>query len=69
MPRASQAPGVAEPRKAAPGILPSSRLAVTVAVAGGVAAAAVLAACGVMWLHYGPTVFFQTLAAGLAACF
>lgn len=29
----------------------------------------VLAAAGGLWLHYGSTVFFQMLAAGIAACF
>jgi hypothetical protein len=28
-----------------------------------------LAAAAGLWLHYGTTVFFQTLAAGIAACF
>jgi hypothetical protein len=28
-----------------------------------------LAAGGVMWWHYGTTIFFQVVAAGLAACF
>lgn len=28
-----------------------------------------LAGAGVLWLHYGTAVFFQMLAAGLAACF
>jgi len=53
----------------APEIQPSNRPAAAVAVVGGVLAAAMLAAGGVMWLRYGTTVFFQTLAAGLAACF
>jgi hypothetical protein len=29
----------------------------------------VLALAGVLWLRYGTAVFFQTLSAGLAACF
>lgn len=59
MPRATQAPEIE----------PTSRLAVMVAMVGGTAAAAVLAIAGVLWLRYGTEVFFQTLAAGLAACF
>jgi len=53
----------------APELDSPNRLAVTVAVAGGAAAAAILAVAGVLWLRYGTAVFFQTLAAGLAACF
>jgi hypothetical protein len=34
-----------------------------------VAAGVVLAVAGVLWLRYGSAVFFQTLSAGLAACF
>jgi hypothetical protein len=39
-----------------------------VAVAAVVGAAAVLAALG-LWFHYGTTVFFETIAAGISACF
>jgi hypothetical protein len=36
-----------------------------------VAAAAIvaLAGTGLLWAHYGATVFFETIRAGLAACF
>ena len=30
---------------------------------------AVLAATLVLWMHYGPSVFFEMVAAGIAACF
>ncbi len=59
MPRASQASD----------IQPPGRLAATVVVAGGAVAVALLVVAGVLWLRYGTAVFFQTLAAGLAACF
>ena len=33
------------------------------------AAALVLGATAVLWAHYGTAVFFETIRAGLAACF
>lgn len=42
-------------------------MAVTAAAA--MVGAVALVAAGVLWLRYGTAVFFQTLAAGLAACF
>lgn len=30
---------------------------------------AVVAAAGVLWVHYGGTVFFEMIAAGFRACF
>ena len=47
-----------------PGRLPTVLTAVAL-VAFGLA----LAAAVVLWIHYGTAVFFQMLAAGLAACF
>jgi hypothetical protein len=57
------------PASQGPEIRPSNRSTVTVAVVGAVFVAAALAAAGALWVRYGTTVFFQTLAAGLAACF
>ncbi len=34
-----------------------------------VAILALASGAAVLWAHYGTTVFFQTIAAGLAACF
>jgi hypothetical protein len=31
-------------------------------------AGVLLAATGVLWVHYGPTVFYEMIAAGIAAC-
>jgi hypothetical protein len=53
----------------APETWPPGRLATVVGIAALVVAGMVLAAAGVLWLHYGTAVFFQTLAAGFAACF
>ncbi len=47
-----------------PGRLPTVLAAVALAAFGLALAAAVVA-----WIHYGTAVFFQILAAGLAACF
>ncbi len=35
----------------------------------GIAALVLAGGAAVLWVHYGTTVFFQTIAAGLAACF
>lgn len=39
------------------------------AVAAGLAAAAVLAGALMLWAHYGTAVFFEMLVSGLEACF
>jgi hypothetical protein len=46
-----------------------SRLATMIAVSAMVAFGLALAVAGVLWFRYGTAVFFQTLAAGIAACF
>jgi hypothetical protein len=35
----------------------------------GSAVVLILAGTVLLWAHYGPTVFFETIRAGLAACF
>jgi hypothetical protein len=45
------------------------RLGTVVLLVLAITAGIVLAGAGVLWLHYGTAVFFQILAAGLAACF
>lgn len=57
-----------------PAELPDSRLSArrtgrAVAIAGAALAATVLMAALALWLHYGTTVFFETIAAGIAGCF
>ena len=44
---------------------PTSRPLLVLAVIGGVLVAATLA----LWAHYGTAVFFEIIAAGIAACF
>lgn len=49
---------------------PSARLGRPVLVVGlSVFGAAILIAALALWVHYGTTVFFETIAAGIAGCF
>jgi hypothetical protein len=53
-----------------PGALrPARRLAPAVAVAGVALGLAILLGTLVLWFHYGTAVFFEMIAAGIAACF
>jgi len=53
-----------------PGALrPARRLAPAIAVAGVVLGVAILLGTLVLWFHYGTAVFFEMIAAGIAACF
>jgi hypothetical protein len=45
------------------------RATAVAAIAGGLAAAAVLAGALVLWARYGAAVFFEMLISGLEACF
>lgn len=59
----------AVPQPSAPEALPSAgRMPVAVIVALAVVAV-LLAGASALWVHYGTTVFFETIAAGIAACF
>ena len=51
------------PQAAAP------RLTLRPFLAGAAAVAVLLAASALLWAHYGTTVFFETIRAGLVACF
>ena len=50
------------------GIVASRRLP-AIAAAAGLVGGVVVAATLLLWIHYGTAVFFDTIAAGLAACF
>ena len=53
-----------------PGALrPARRLAPAIAVAGVALGVAILLGTLVLWFHYGTAVFFEMIAAGIAACF
>lgn len=49
--------------------LPSARRMPVVAIVALVAVALLLAGASALWVHYGTAVFFETIAAGIAACF
>ena len=56
------------PQPIAAGV-PQRRVAQAIVLGGaGVAVAAVVVALA-LWFHYGTTVFFETIAAGISACF
>ncbi|MEA2915401.1 MAG: hypothetical protein QOJ15_7482 [Bradyrhizobium sp.] len=50
-------------------LLPARRLAPAIAVAGVALGVAILLGTLVLWFHYGTAVFFEMIAAGIAACF
>ncbi|MDO9059226.1 MAG: hypothetical protein Q7U92_09445 [Bradyrhizobium sp.] len=53
-----------------PSILPPGRkLASGIVVGAAVLAAMVLSGALALWFHYGTTVFFEMIAAGISACF
>jgi hypothetical protein len=47
---------------------PPSAVPVIAVIGAGLGAALLLGALG-LWFHYGTAVFFETIAAGIAACF
>lgn len=49
--------------------LPQARRMPVVAVVALAVAVLLLAGASALWAHYGTTVFFETIAAGIAACF
>ncbi len=52
-----------------PDSLPARRAGPAVAIAGLTLGAMVFLAALMLWLHYGTTVFFETIVAGIAGCF
>ena len=53
-----------------PGVLrPARRLAPAMVVASVALGVAILLGALVLWFHYGTAVFFEMIAAGIAACF
>lgn len=50
-------------------VLPPARRVPFALVAGLALAAALLVAAALLWVSYGTTVFFEMIAAGIAACF
>ena len=61
---------VAETRKEMSAAATSSKLSVSRPLVLGIAGAGILLALAVaLWAHYGSAVFFEMIAAGIAACF
>ena len=52
-----------------PATLPARKVGRVFAIAGLVLGAIVLVAAVALWFRYGTTVFFETIAAGIAGCF
>jgi hypothetical protein len=48
---------------------PARRASAVAAIGGAALGAALLLAALVLWMHYGTTVFFETIASGIAGCF
>jgi hypothetical protein len=58
------------PQGAVPQIArPVSGIAFAIMVGSGVVVAVLLLAAALLWIRYGTAVFFEMIAAGLAACF
>ena len=61
---------ITQPSSPADDLLPQTRRApLGLAIALGVAVASLLLAAILLWAHYGTAVFFEMIAAGIAACF
>ena len=52
-----------------PALLPARRGGLALAIGLSLLGAAVLVAALALWFRYGTTVFFETIAAGIAGCF
>ncbi len=50
-------------------MLPPRRIAQAIAMGGAVLGVAAVLAALALWFHYGTAVFFETIAAGISACF
>jgi hypothetical protein len=57
------------PQQITPSIQPSRRIAQAIVMGGVIVGVAVALAALALWFHYGTAVFFETIAAGISACF
>jgi len=57
------------PQQISSSIQPSRRIAQAIVTGGVIVGVAVVLAALVLWFHYGTAVFFETIAAGISACF
>jgi hypothetical protein len=56
-------------QQVSPSILPSRRMGQAVAAGAATLGTILLLGALALWFHYGTTVFFETIAAGISACF
>jgi hypothetical protein len=63
------APQLTTPQQMSPSIQPSRRIAQAIVMGGVIVGVGVVLAALVLWFHYGTAVFFETIAAGISACF
>jgi hypothetical protein len=57
------------PQQVSPSIQPSRRVGQAIAAGAASLGAVLLLGAMALWFHYGTTVFFETIAAGISACF
>jgi hypothetical protein len=60
---------LSSPREMPVALQPSRRIARAIVAAAAVTGIAAMTAALGLWFHYGTTVFFETITAGLSACF
>ena len=57
------------PQQVSPSIQPSRRIGQAIATGAATLGTVLLLGALALWFHYGTTVFFETIAAGISACF
>ena len=57
------------PQQMSSSIQPQRRIAQAIVMGGAIVGVAVMLAALALWFHYGTAVFFETIAAGISACF
>ena len=57
------------PQQGSPSIQPSRRIGQAIATGAATLGTVLLLGALALWFHYGTTVFFETIAAGISACF
>ncbi len=63
------APQLTTPQHMSSSIQPPRRIEQAIVMGGAIVGFAVVLAALVLWFHYGTAVFFETIAAGISACF
>ena len=63
------APQLTTPQQMSSSIQPPRRISQAIVTGGVIVGVAAVLAALVLWFHYGTAVFFETIAAGISACF